>query len=359
MKRSLLVQFLLWSGIWLCAQERPPEEEEVVAESELPDWTEGELKELEEGGYVPGSTLIGALAREALESENDEPIVLTEAERALSEDEEQAQGDPRKIPEEFLPEYFQKAPSGFLNDPQELLTSQERIDLEKLLGYHTQDVRIDFYLYLFDEKQELPTGLDLEMVVGRHFDPGRPAAVVFYHLGAPRRSSMQFTQRVLEVASDAERSRVLWLAREEAAEKSDSSSQLEVFSTQLSIRLADLERVIRDGGRRLLPDDSFLSGGDGPSDGGRGKGWWSKSLESQTIVWGLVGVAVIGLAAILGWVGRWIAMKRRSYLFPDAEGSTLLDAPYAAGVGGVLSFASAQTPPSRQKSDVPDYLQRM
>lgn len=359
MKRSLLVQFLLWFGIWLCAQEKPQEEEEVGTGPELPNWTEGELKELEEGEYVPGSTLIGTLARESLESEDDAPIVLTEAERALSEDEGGAQGDPRKIPEEFLPEYFQKPPSGFLNDPQDLLTSQERIDLEKFLAYHTQDVGLDFYLYLFDEKQELPTGSDLEGVVSSHFDPARPAAVVFYHLGAPRRSSMHFTQRVLEVASDAERSRVLWLAREEAAEKSDSSSQLEVFSTQLSIRLADLEKVIRDSGRRLLPDDSLLSGGDGPSDGRSGPGRWSRLLGSQAVFWGLVGGLVIGLAGMLGWVGRWIAMRRKSYLFPDAEGSTLLDAPYAAGVGGVLSFASAQTPPSRQKSDVPDYLQRM
>lgn len=354
-----MVQVLLLFGIWLGAQEKTGEEEAGSTEPQLPNWEEGELKELEEGEYVPGSTLIGKLAREALESEEDELIELTEAERALPEDEEGAQGDPRKIPEEFLPEYLQKAPSGFLNDPQELLTSQERIDLEKFLAYHTQNVRIDFYLYLFDEKQELPEGLDLETVVTSHFDPGKPAAVVFYHLGDPRRSALQFTQRVLEVASDAERDRVLWLAREEAAEKSDASSQLEVFSTQLSIRLADLERVIREGGRRLLPDESVLTGGDGTRGERARHGWLSGLIQNQAVFWGVVGVTVIGLAGLLGWAGRWIAMTRRSYVFPDAEGSTLLEAPYAAGVGGVLSFASAQTPPSRQKSDVPDYLQRM
>jgi len=68
-----------------------------------------------------------------------------------------------------------------------------------------------------------------------------------------------------------------------------------------------------------------------------------------------LGVLVIGLGALLFWWNE----EKKTYEFPEAEGSPILEAPQAAGVGGVLSYASASNPPSHQKNQVPDYLQRL
>ena len=74
----------------------------------------------------------------------------------------------------------------------------------------------------------------------------------------------------------------------------------------------------------------------------------------------LLGVlAVVVLAGGLGWAGRIIALRRVRYVFPEVEVGTLLGAPHAAGVGAVISFSSAQLPPSQQRDQVPDYIHRM
>ena len=366
---KFVLRSLIWLWLWLVGlaglgtgqtSGGPEEEEENAPAPALPAWEEEELEELEAGEYVPGSSLIGRLAQESLESNEEEVIELAEAVRALPKEVSTEEGDPVNIPEEFLPAYFEKAPEGFLNDPQNLLTSQEFRDREGFLAYHTRDVGIDFYLYLFDGKQQLPEGFDLASLVAGRFDPEEPAAVVFYFLESPERSQLVFTQRVIEAADPSKRREVLEEACEEAGQKSDAVSQLEVFSMEVSARLAWLEKEILEGGGNLFLEEAVVLLGDqGSLDRGKGLGWMGRLAQSETLFLAVVGTGLVMTAAILGFLGRWIADKRRTYLFPDAEGSPVLEAPYAAGVGGVLSFASSQTPPSRQKSDVPDYLQRM
>ena len=56
---------------------------------------------------------------------------------------------------------------------------------------------------------------------------------------------------------------------------------------------------------------------------------------------------------------HYLADRRIRYVFPEVETGPLLGAPHAAGVGAVVSFSSAQLPPSQQRDQVPDYLQRL
>jgi hypothetical protein len=52
-------------------------------------------------------------------------------------------------------------------------------------------------------------------------------------------------------------------------------------------------------------------------------------------------------------------MKRRArYHFPEFEVEPRLGGSHAAGVGAVISFASASVPPASQRDQVPDYLRR-
>jgi hypothetical protein len=72
----------------------------------------------------------------------------------------------------------------------------------------------------------------------------------------------------------------------------------------------------------------------------------------------ILGALLVGLI-LLAWLGKFLADRRIRYLFPEVDAGPLLGAPHAAGVGAVLSFASAHLPPSQQRDQVPDYLQRM
>ena len=343
----------------LCAQSGDDDSLEEVEESdELPEWSEGELAALESGEYIPGSSLMGRLAREVLDSESQEVIELDPAIRELPEEDPKPAEWAKVIGEEFLTAYFRGPANGYLIDPQKLLATQEFLDREKFLNYHARDTIIKCYLYLFDELQELPEGETLEALVDAHFDADKAAAVVFYFMGDPSRSELRFTNRMVEAVRLEERERTLRLAIEDALEKSDRTSQLETFSMQLSIGLARLEEIVSKEGGSLEGGKSFLMS-DEQNPLLNELTLWERLMLNQALFYTLLGLAVLVTAALLGFVGLWIANKRKVYVFPIAEGSLLLDAPHAAGVGGVLSFVSATAPPSSQKHEVPDYLQKM
>lgn len=347
-----MVSFLFAQDV----DEEPVDGEEVS--DGLPKWTDEELEALESGEYIPGSSLMGKLAREVLDSETQEVIELDPAIRELPDEEPESEEGAKLIEEEFLSVYFRKSPNGYLIDPQKILATQEFLDREGFLKYHARDTVIKFYLYLFDGPQGLPESESLEALVDAEFDKDKASAVVFYFMGDPDRSQLVYSNRVVDAVKLEERDKVLRLAIEDALEKSDPASQLDSFSIQLSTGLARLEEIVTNEGGSLSGGKSFLM----PNENNpllNEASLWEKLMLNQGLFYTLLGLAVIVPAALLGFMGRWIANKRRAYVFPIAEGAILLDAPHAAGVGGVLSFVSATAPPSSQKQDVPDYLQKM
>ena len=177
-------------------------------------------------------------------------------------------------------------------------------------------------------------------------------------MGDPDRSQLVYSNRVVDAVNQEECEKVLRLAIEDALEKSDPTSQLDSFSIQLSTGLARLEEIVINEGGSLSGGNSFLM----PNETKpllNEASLWEKLMLNQGLFYTLLGLAVALPAALLGLMGRWMTNRRRAYVFPIAEGSTLLDAPHAAGVGGVLSFISPTAPPSSQEQDVPDYLQKM
>jgi len=74
---------------------------------------------------------------------------------------------------------------------------------------------------------------------------------------------------------------------------------------------------------------------------------------------GLLFVAMMTGVGLLGWLGYYCTERRVRYLFPEVDTGALMGAPHAAGVGAVISFSSAQLPPSQQRDHMPDYLHKM
>ena len=333
-----------------------PPPPQTLYEMGLAEWSEQELADLHSGAVVPGSSLLGKVAMSFLDSPNNS-VIEVDPEILNLPDEEPEGVLSKDIPAEFLASYFDHPSLNFLHDPQRLLVSQERSDREGFLSYHARDTEISLFVYLFDAEQELPVGASIEGVVEKHFDENDSVAVIFYYLGRPERSQLAFTKAVSESVSLDERKKVLRLAVEEASHKEEPASQLENFSIQLSMRLYWLEKLMNRGEGALL--GSMVLPGEVSPDELKKRDRFASFRESPELRYAALFIVVAIPTFLIGFGWRWYAKKNCSYLFPDAEGDALLDAPQAAGVGAVISFASAHEPPASQKRHVPEYLEHM
>ncbi|NJR43889.1 MAG: hypothetical protein HC767_15755 [Akkermansiaceae bacterium] len=73
--------------------------------------------------------------------------------------------------------------------------AKDRLDF---LNYHAGDSSIDIFVYLMRRDQEIPSEVRREELVERFYSVGRPAAVLFYYLGDPRRSLIELNSAIKE-----------------------------------------------------------------------------------------------------------------------------------------------------------------
>lgn len=330
------------------------EEDEILEWPALPEWTEEDLEKLKKGEIVPGRELLKELTEELTLPPPPPPEEQLPPE---PEPEEMVvEIDPTVIEEQFLEPYFGRTPASYLIDPQEMLARQEFRDRESFLAYHAGDSEVNLYVFLFDAEQQLPEGVTVESVFDEHFNRGGPVAVVFYWLGRPERSRMALSESIENVVSEEVRERALRTSIQEAFEKTDPSHQLENFSVELSIRLYWFEKAMTASG--VLEPEAV----DTLAVSEVTKPIVMTMPENETMLllikmlWAVIILAVVG---VLVWMGRLVARRRLRYVFPEVEIEPMLGAPHAAGVGAVVSFSSSQLPPSQQRDQVPDYLQRM
>lgn len=328
-------------------------------ELELPGWDEDELEALESGNLIPGSSLLGQMASDYLVAENHDLVGLDPNARDLPEEEAAEEGLwVSSIDPTFVDTYFRTRPEAFFVDPQQLLTTQEYRDRESFLNYHARDTEIDFYFYLFDAQQEIPEDESVQRVMDDFFQGEQAVAVVFYYLGMPERTRIGFSDKVKQSVAEEELEKILQMSVEEALGKSDATSQIESFMKQFSIRLYWIEKIVA----RNRSDGSSMESGmlldlEAIPDGT--PGFFSRLKENPVLFYAVMVCGVLIPAALLGVLGRYYAERKREYIFPDAQGSPLLGAPHAAGVGGVINYASVSLPPSSQREEVPNYLQRI
>lgn len=321
----------------------------------LPEWDPEDLEKVKSGEIIPGNDLF----REDLEDlvlPVPPPVVPAPETLTPEPEPEVIEELPTVIPERFHAAYFGQRTAAFLVDPQELLSRQEYRDRESFLEYHAGDSEVNLYIYLFDAEQELPEGVTIDMVFRDHFTGAGPTALVFYYLGMPARTEMMLSEDIREAISKEERVRALRTAVEEAFEKSDPAYQLDNFSVELSIRLYWFEKA-------MAGPVAVASEGGSAAEMAQSLALTQARERRKTgiefLMTGLWILGVLVLAAGLGWAGRIIALRRVRYIFPEVEVDPLLGAPHAAGVGAVISFSSAQLPPSQQRDQVPDYIHRM
>jgi hypothetical protein len=321
-------------------------------EPPLPVWDADVRTEMVEDGWMAGGLLL-----------NFDPIPDEEEVTALPPDiedptaEELAEGpeDEREVAEEYLAAYFEAKPAGHLVDPQGLLATRESLDLEAFLEHHRGESSIDIYVYVFGADQRIPSDVREEEIVERLYSVGKPAAVIYYYIGAPQRSALYLSPVITDTVSAAEQRRALESSVMRAFGSAVPAEQLEAFLVQMSIRIYWIERMTE--GTAVETMESIPEGEDArplpkkeaveekveiPS--------WMK-LVGAVLAAGFGGLLALG-SAVMWWRGRV------RFRFPEFEVETRLGGSHAAGIGAVISFGSPAIPPAMQRKQVPDYMRR-
>lgn len=258
-----------------------------------------------------------------------------------------------EIPEQYLPAYFAERPKSFLIDPQGLLSPPDYRERLDFLKYHAEDSLIDLFVYVIGGDQVIPSEMRDEEVIERFFSQGRPAAVVFYYFGAPQRSKLYLSPTLMDSVSATEQRRTLESSVMQAIGRTAENEQLEKFLVQLSIRIYWIERM--------------LSGKDPVNEAASPKPVLAATAGKHSAKWLMVqdlarkyafpaGMVLVGLVAIVGI--HFVLCYRRRCRFPEFDVEPRLGGAHAAGIGAVISFASAAVPPASQRDQTPDYLRR-
>ncbi|WAC21427.1 hypothetical protein OVA24_08510 [Luteolibacter sp. SL250] len=321
-----------------------------AASLQLPTWKDDERKAFEEAGGILRSFILA-------DDPEPEPETPLDVEKPKADE---VTNDPLRsseIPEKFLSAYFAEKPTEFLVDPQGLLNPKDYKDRLGFLKYHAGDSSIDFFVYVFGGEQEIPGEVRAEETVERLFTTGRPAVVVFYFLGAPQRSAIHLSPSLTETVSAADQRRALQSSVMSAFEKLNTTDQLDAFSVQMSIRIYWMERMLGGGGSpEEIPVFSHRPAAKKVAAPSALDVWKEQVSIWVREWWGGVSLLLGGGLLVSSFVA-WMRSRMR-FRFPDLEVEPRLGGSHAAGVGAVISFASAALPPASQKDQVPDYLRR-
>ena len=341
------------SGIavaWLAASLLSPGAARNSDEQGLPSWDPSERTQLEKEGWIPGAVL---LTDEPIPDETAAPSAAPlDVEQPKQEEIANDNKTSPAISEKFLQAYFAERPTSFLVDPQGLLGASESRDRLSFLNYHAADSTIDLFVYVIGGDQEIPSDVRKEETIERFFSEGRPAAIVYYYLGAPQRSVVYLSPSITDSISSAEQRRALESSVMQAFEKTKPGEQFEKFLVQMSIRIYWMERVLAG---EPSPELALPMA--------RGESKAKPASARARLIRELAGRFAVPAAFLLGGflttfgVMSWLRLRAR-YRFPEFDVEPRLGGAHAAGIGAVISFASASLPPASQRDQVPDYLRR-
>ncbi len=340
--KSCLTIFILAAGLSMARVEPP-----------LPKWDAEERSILMKEGWLAGGVL---LSFESIPEESESDELPSSIEDPTTEELAESPEDELEVAEQYLAAYFEAKPPGHLVDPQNLLTTREQNDLEAFLDYHTGDSSIDIYVYVFGADQWIPGDVREEEIVERLYSVGKPAAVIYYYVGAPQRSVMYLSPVITDTVSAAEQRRALESSVMQAFGSTIPFDQFEAFLVQMSIRIYWMERMTEGTAaetKESIPDGenarSFSQEKNVPEMVAEIPSW-------MKLVGGVVAASFGGLLTLWCAVAWW--RSRVSFRFQEFEVEARLGGSHAAGIGAVISFGSSAVTPAMQRNRVPDYMRR-
>lgn len=356
--KYVLAVFLFVAPLWAAKEELPP----------LPEWTEDDLTKLQQGELLPGQALLtekGLPKKEDKSQEKEDPkdklpekaeekIEIKPVPEKPAIDPIPLSADRTEIPEKMLARYFGAKPVVGLNDPQQLLSMQERADIGYALDTHMHDSPVPIYLYLFDAQQTVPEEYEPGQVYEKFCaDDETPSVIVYYFLGQPERSKFHLGGGASANVPEWRKRELLSNAAHTAREKSEIFSQLEDFVGQLSMRLFWVEQLMAKG---IVPDDEEGAGEHAAVKKAK------SLLPDLSALWN--DVIAPRLLGLLGMVGGFVLLfggflfyrSRCRHDFAELPVKKRLSAKRGANCGGILNYKDANLPPSEQKEQFEETL---
>ena len=319
----------------------------------LPTWNEAERQTMEKSGWLAGGQILGS---DAL-PDSPTPAHPLDLGAPTAADLAADQAPATPVPEQFLTAYFDARPESFLIDPQGLLDPHCADGQRAFLTAHAADSPIDLFVYVFAKEQEIPGEVRGEELAERCFATGRPAMLVYYFLAAPQRAMLYVSPSLPELISPIEQRRALQSAITQATEKSAQTEQLQAFTAEMARRIYRMEQLLHgisgdaDEAKAAQTRAAKLA----KKSSSMAERWarWRPLVEQLAIPGLLLGGMLAVLLGIIVW-RRWRAI----YRFLEFAVEPRLVGEQAAGVGAVISFASADLPPASQRNQVAEFLRR-
>jgi hypothetical protein len=293
---------------------------------ELPEWKKEDTREIERnqapvnlgGGLWPGELWPlmplpdplpsgGRYGEELLEGEGSERLPV------------------EPVSKELYDIYFGSLPPEFVVDPQGLLDEIQQEELGRFIDqYAVKEAGMLVRVLLLGNQQKLPPEIGMQELTDQWFG-SVPGAVVVYSFGRPR-SSLCFFSTALQSSAGAEQ---LTAIREacvkEALVATSREEQLARYCIKMAVRLNRLQ---------------VESAGNGIDAHGNGS---SKKHALSAKEW--ISIALFSLAGLLGGLTLLQYLRNRkatqpnpTWLLPDQEISTRLNAPHCGGTMAVVKF---------------------
>lgn len=243
---------------------------------------------------------------------------------------------PQIAPEETKRMYFHQRPLDFLVDPLALLTEQKSHDISRFLEYHSEGAPYDICLMVLRENERVPDDLSLAKLHKQWFGEERVALVV-YPFGHPSDMSFEFGPEVSKMVSRSVISRIEQSVLAEAAVGADPSDQVERLSTELSIRLYWLARIL-DRPQNMTEAEAELAADEHRREALHGEGEAAAKLAMR---WSWAVLAILlsfGLGLLVWCLARRNSLHGGPVFFPDRELPVRLGGASSGGACAEMSF---------------------
>lgn len=335
------------------------------ATANLPQWTEDDIKRLDSGRLVVGKAL--------LTLEGDPTLVDPNSPENTIEDNSVT---PRDLPpsrpiviaptiihptpplvddrvalnSSLVNRYFKNPISAGLFDPQQILSTQARLDIEYALSTLADESPIPVYFYLFDRGQKVIQNYSPKTIFDTHYYADASAIMIYYFVEEPERCQIYFGGKDAQNVKPHEIRELISGVRAGAKKRSNSISQLDEFIRQLSLQLYWIEKS--------LLEETFVEEIDAENKkSSSGNTKFDKIIVGYKAFasnWWKVATACGGFISLL--LAGVYYVKHRKFRFPHLKTQTRLNLPNGGGMGGILSYKNQNLPPSAQKEQFDDIL---
>lgn len=228
-----------------------------------------------------------------------------------------------------LVERLSETPTSFLIDPQQLLTEQEKHDIDHFLAYHAREASVSVAMLMLPSGLELPVGISFSELRRQWFGD-EPVMLVVYSLGNPGATELIWQ----DASMPLEAQQAIWAScLGESLVARDPFNQAERFLTELAVRLYWYHADDLPDARPeldLLADETT-----------------SESISPEAAAFpeffnGRIAAAAAGAFVLLTSIVVLVRRRRLAgpHLLPEIEICPRLGAPHAGGGHAVISFGS-------------------